>query len=1287
MAGGRSPGWTAPSLGRYKPAILAVTVVALGYTLYYISEQLWSRSQPAKGALHRSDAHRRPHRRRASSRAHGGRRHAVHPEYDNNNPWGTVLVSLEFLTDSDANDREYGDHIFQLRAGHTTTTPLRRHMFSESELIHTIAADREEAREIRKQLEEGFLKLYFLLHIPPSPISQEQKDSIMAELTRDGDFNPENIDAALEEHQSRLLEGSIERWDRDQDARRQARLPIRPSLPSDLTAEALQRRGALAGAGTLTDVDSEQLVEAHRKVDQDTEVGNEGQSLLNLLYRMMEDQAKQEGYVHRRVSCNGCSVMPIRGVRYRCSNCLDYDLCELCEATHIHPKTHLFYKIRIPAPFLGHPRQPEPVQYPGKPPSDVINLTKDSIRRMCDVTGYQTSEIEAFWEQFKCLAATEWPDDPNQYKLAIDRHTFDKCFVPNTSIRPPPTNLLYDRMFSYYDQDNDGFIGFDEFVEGLASLTHKHTDERLLRIFGAYDSNNDGFVDRGDFLEMFKGYYAATKELTREVLVDMEDHVSDNASRVIVHGSQPISSSFAPDADRLPRAEPSRSGQGKGFVTHGDLRIRDDMGAVDELDHDMADPDDMFADDVEAAQYGSARPKHMIGSVDFSMLYVTPWPPSAVIWEDIEKTLHNPLRLEEILDPMDQHAVRTTVHARLARDHQQRQHLRRLVIRERRQNRRGASPDRLPWIDTPKASDTIMMEDFQVVRQSNQYDAFCASFIEAVEELHWPVDSPVQLMDDVLQVLSDCWTGDAIVEDFSGYGSVSVDSKIFLRILTRLLSEAVNRVTSDEPVQSVPNSRRSESSSNFRVQDDLGTNDEHEKSSIRSIASRSMPNNERLGAFKILEPEPDVGREVLHQVTEVALNELIDSIFNLREGLGTAVRGTQHVRDQNRAKIVNAVQHPFGLKRLLDYYQRRWRRDPDFATASEPPAVTFLEFLHQEAAGQETSLTAERCPRCASAGEDKWVKLGEDCTCRFLSTGRRLEITPVDFCPTCAGEGIAENIGGINGGFLCGRCGTPSQKCRKEMARLQAIIAGPETGFPMRMGHDVGTAQEQPRDEAVQGSQQPPAPPNAEAVKDLANSVSAFDQADPPSLEQAIAQKPLDALLQDAGYVAIPSTGPSRNASPPPDPTLPQNMPNTISSDDHRPLRNRLNSLSELTTEQRENLDGLETNQGLATASTPLFLEGRRRGPSLANHTQRVAALRALAGNGALVEDPEDETDAPVPDNDMLRWYACLDLIKAEDEERGGPGRLNFEEWEEVMKGNKGPGLGFLCSWIEMAGF
>jgi hypothetical protein len=73
-----------------------------------------------------------------------------------------------------------------------------------------------------------------------------------------------------------------------------------------------------------------------------------------------------EGYVHRGITCNHCNSSPIRGTRYKCANCVDFDLCEGCEALQPHKRTHVFLKIRVPVPPLANPRSAlVPILYPG----------------------------------------------------------------------------------------------------------------------------------------------------------------------------------------------------------------------------------------------------------------------------------------------------------------------------------------------------------------------------------------------------------------------------------------------------------------------------------------------------------------------------------------------------------------------------------------------------------------------------------------------------------------------------------------------------------------------------------------------------------------------------------------------------------------------------------------------------------------------------------------------------------------------------------------------------------
>lgn len=70
-----------------------------------------------------------------------------------------------------------------------------------------------------------------------------------------------------------------------------------------------------------------------------------------------DDEEDESNPIHYNVACDGCSVKPLRGTRYKCSVCPDYDLCETCEASNTHTPDHALVKIRQPIyrpPHRGH---------------------------------------------------------------------------------------------------------------------------------------------------------------------------------------------------------------------------------------------------------------------------------------------------------------------------------------------------------------------------------------------------------------------------------------------------------------------------------------------------------------------------------------------------------------------------------------------------------------------------------------------------------------------------------------------------------------------------------------------------------------------------------------------------------------------------------------------------------------------------------------------------------------------------------------------------------------------
>ena len=66
-----------------------------------------------------------------------------------------------------------------------------------------------------------------------------------------------------------------------------------------------------------------------------------------------------EQVAHESVRCDGCGVCPIKGMRYKCNTCVNFDFCSECneaktETMHVNG-TRLFTQIRKPRPHDTKP--------------------------------------------------------------------------------------------------------------------------------------------------------------------------------------------------------------------------------------------------------------------------------------------------------------------------------------------------------------------------------------------------------------------------------------------------------------------------------------------------------------------------------------------------------------------------------------------------------------------------------------------------------------------------------------------------------------------------------------------------------------------------------------------------------------------------------------------------------------------------------------------------------------------------------------------------------------------
>ncbi|KAI1614454.1 protein phosphatase 3 regulatory subunit [Exophiala viscosa] len=642
--------------------------------------------------------------------------------------------------------------------------------------------------------------------------------------------------------------------------------PSDPLRPSGDDPYAVQTDGAIDDG--MSPQDAIRALDPTADEDGDSEISYsnnqddpEGsQNMLDLLYHIGRSQARRDGYIHRGVECNSCGVHPIQGIRYHCSNCFDFDLCESCEAIHPHVKSHVFFKIRVPAPSRGNLKQVMPVWYPGDPNACPLSLDRQVAHPLLEQTGMDRTELESLYEQFKCLAGHAWPD-PSGINMAIDRKGFDAYFNPSNANKASAANLIYDRIFAYYDQDQDGLISFKEYILGLSGLQDKSRYARLRRIFEGYDLDADGYVDRRDFLRMFRAYYALSKELTHEMFHAQEDFGPfEEEVREVVRGSQPISAAFG--GSTLYGHE-SRTGQDKHPGVNGDRELLSGSNGVLQPDSDTRGDRTRVIGNAalgdrsrnhpfrsfRSEEAGDEPVMHIPSRSSFSHsgledpdevpeeelngqdapLQTYGWPPIRTPEpQDITDALGHELPLEDITDPVDRSRV--------------------IYAQARRLDAEG---DRLEEITRTKA-----VEDRWRRRQF---------YLDEEEGMTRP---PGYTEPD---------SSDEEDDSFS-------DKK-----------HARNAVSSPRR-----QSMQSRSSSRVRF-DDSAIDTDYETRS--NASSRSIPLNERWGGYELSQAEPDIGKDILYQAVQQGFNELLDPLFKDKEDEWLEVCKTRHDRRKFRKEM------------------------------------------------------------------------------------------------------------------------------------------------------------------------------------------------------------------------------------------------------------------------------------------------------------------------------------------------------------------------------------------------
>ena len=614
------------TISRYRPALCVLAALAAGYTIYYVHSARQASITPR-------EPHQRIRRRQANNRRRARPAQfeelissqteelAAFLDYPQTN-WDAKRLFDEWRACPD----RFGEG-YLLPQKHwpdqenPLTILLQKGVPSLSSLIDDFGASIQDAQAVLRDYDETMLRTFICQRVPPRCTLVDPGGPDMFTLAFSAESECLNYPIVIRSVVQLFNAGAYDYSAMRKDTYKRFHVhppEVRGTNGLDLDHISLapveQHIGYANDPGRFERLDepldvADNVSESAQSwyEDDSSENKKEGpQTLLNMLYHIAEDQARREGFVHRGISCKGCHSSPITGLRYKCINCVNFDLCETCEAMQQHPKTHLFLKIRIPTPAYTSSKKPEPLWYPGKTMGLPNNLKPQRNKQLSEDSGFNENEIEALWDQFKNLAATPWPTDPMGFCWAIDRVTFHRCFALSTGSAPRghPTSLVYDRLFRLYDYNYDGLIGFEEFIKGIAASRGRSPGKRMKRTFDGFDFDEDGFISRKDVLAIFKACYALSKDLARDLFAEYEVDLLDGGSlRDNITGNQPISSAFTGMYESSDRHR--RIGQGKTRDDNGELIVTDSHGILSTQNDDEGDLDQIIGDLKEISIYGN----------------------------------------------------------------------------------------------------------------------------------------------------------------------------------------------------------------------------------------------------------------------------------------------------------------------------------------------------------------------------------------------------------------------------------------------------------------------------------------------------------------------------------------------------------------------------------------------------------------------------------------------------------------------------------------------------------
>ncbi|KAI3632610.1 hypothetical protein MIR68_009716 [Amoeboaphelidium protococcarum] len=277
------------------------------------------------------------------------------------------------------------------------------------------------------------------------------------------------------------------------------------------------------------------------------------EALIQLLNSVSETQAQIDAHIHRGVTCNECHQSAIRGIRFKCLNCMDFDICQQCQFTTTHNPLHCFVQIKIPIPPLANPRIAllRPFYNGNMNQSYTDPVDSDDMDSVRAETAFDPLQFGALYQQFLSQAVSVQQNNDGTVIAVITKDNFTRCFGPIGN----GNKYLIDRLFQVFSSLNDkeiisAGITFGGFIRCMNILINGTKELKIEFAFKVIDSGFKGAIVQEDLKRFLIAYLDLSKEFVRDVVRSVGEETLDNfnmrgvGSGNLIKNTAPVSASF-----------------------------------------------------------------------------------------------------------------------------------------------------------------------------------------------------------------------------------------------------------------------------------------------------------------------------------------------------------------------------------------------------------------------------------------------------------------------------------------------------------------------------------------------------------------------------------------------------------------------------------------------------------------------------------------------------------------------------------------------------------------------